>query len=60
LYAHAGSTESALEWLERAYVQHEAPLVHLRVSWDWDDLREHPRFQALLRSINLPAEQTQA
>lgn len=60
LYAHAGSTESALEWLERAHTQHEAPLVHLRVSWDWDDLREHPRFQALLRSINLPAEQTQA
>jgi TolB-like protein/Tfp pilus assembly protein PilF len=53
LYAHAGLTASALEWLDRAYAQHEAPLVHLRVSWDWDNLREQPGFQALLRSINL-------
>ena len=54
LYAHAGGSDAALYWLERAYEQHEAPLVHLQVGWDWDGLREHPRFQRLLRSINFP------
>jgi TolB-like protein/Tfp pilus assembly protein PilF len=54
LYAHAGAKEAALDWLERAYEQHEAPLVHLQVGWDWDSLREHPRFQALLRLISFP------
>jgi tetratricopeptide (TPR) repeat protein len=54
LYAHAGAKEEALGWLERAYEQHEAPMVHLQVGWDWDCLRGHPRFQTLLRSINFP------
>ncbi len=55
LYAHAGATEEALMWLERACEQHEAPMVHLQVAWDWDCLREHSRFQTLLRMVNLPA-----
>ena len=54
LYAHAGATDRALDWLERAGAQHEAPLVHLQVGWDWDCLREQTRFQALLRQVNFP------
>ena len=54
LYAHAGKKEEALSWLERGYEQHEAPMVHLQVAWDWGCLREHPRFQALLRLVNFP------
>ena len=54
LYAHAGGNDRALDWLERACEQHEAPLVHLQVAWDWDSLREQPRFQALLRQVNFP------
>jgi len=29
-------------------------LVHIRVGWDWDGLRSDPRFQSLLRRMNLP------
>lgn len=54
LYAHAGDHDRALEWLEKAYEDHEPPLVHLRVAWDWDSLRDHPRFQDLLRRMNFP------
>jgi serine/threonine protein kinase len=54
LYAHAGEKERALEWLEKAIEQHEPPLVHLRVGWDWEILRDEPRFQDLLRRINSP------
>ena len=54
LWAHAGDVGRALDWLEKAYIWRESPLVHLRVGWDWDSLRDHPRFQNLLRRMNLP------
>ena len=55
LYAHAGEKALALQWLEQGYEQREPPLVHLRVAWDWDALRDSPRFQSLLRRMSLPA-----
>lgn len=56
LYAHASEKERASEWLEKAYERHETPLIHLSVGWDWDSLRSDPRFQNLLRRLNLPAQ----
>jgi tetratricopeptide (TPR) repeat protein len=53
LYAHAEATALALDSLEKAYEQREPPLVHLKVGWDWDKLRDSPRFQRLLRRMNL-------
>jgi TolB-like protein len=55
LYAHAGDVERTLDWLETAYAAREASLVHLRVAWDWDNLRVQPRFQDLVRRMNFPA-----
>jgi tetratricopeptide (TPR) repeat protein len=54
LYAHAGEKDQALAWLEKACDEHETPLVHLGVGWDWDTLRREPRFQELLRRIHIP------
>ena len=54
MFAHAGATESALDWLERAYDNRESTLMRLGVFWDWLDLHREPRFQALLRRVNLP------
>jgi serine/threonine protein kinase/tetratricopeptide (TPR) repeat protein len=54
LYAHAGCKDYALQWLERACEQHETPLVHLGVGWDWDSLGDEPRFLDVLRRINYP------
>lgn len=54
LYAHAGEKDRALEWLEKAFERREPPLVHVSVGWDWESLRDHPRFQTLLRRIHLP------
>jgi serine/threonine protein kinase/Tfp pilus assembly protein PilF len=53
LYAHAEAKDWALEWLEKAYQQREPPLARLCVVWDWDSLRSDPRFQGLLRRMNL-------
>ena len=54
LYAHAGVAERTLDWLENAYTKQESPLVHVRVAWDWDHVRSHPRFENLLRRMNFP------
>ena len=54
LYAHAADADRALFWLQKAYEAGETPLGHLAVAWDWDQLRPDPRFQDLLRRMNLP------
>jgi serine/threonine-protein kinase len=54
LYAHAGEKDQVMKWLEKACEQRETPMVHLGVAWDWDNLRSDPRFQNLLRRMNLP------
>jgi tetratricopeptide (TPR) repeat protein len=54
MFAHGGDKNAAMEWLEKAYQAKESPLMHLAVFWDWDSLRSDPRFQNLLRRMNLP------
>ena len=54
LYAHAGENDQAMVWLEIAFERRESPLMHLNVAWDWDALRDDPRFRALLRRVGLP------
>ncbi len=54
LYAHASDRDRAFEWLERAFERRETPLIHLGVAWDWQALRDDPRFDSLLQRMNLP------
>jgi tetratricopeptide (TPR) repeat protein len=54
VYAHASEKDQALAWLERAYERRETPMIHLSVGWDWDRMQDDPRFQGLLRQMNLP------
>jgi TolB-like protein/Flp pilus assembly protein TadD len=56
LYAHASDDSNALHWLEKAYENHEPPLVHLSVGWDWDHLRANRRFQCILADMKFPAQ----
>jgi hypothetical protein len=51
LYTRAGVTEKALDWLEKAYDSHDANMPYLNVDPIFDDLRPHPRFQALLAKM---------
>ena len=53
IYARLGEHEEALSWLERAYAEHDPPLVWLKVHPRFDALRGNPRFVALLRQMNL-------
>ncbi len=54
LYARAGEVDIALHWLERALEERDPNMTLLSVVPSWDSLRDDPRFQDLLRRMNLP------
>jgi TolB-like protein/Tfp pilus assembly protein PilF len=53
-YLALGQSEEAMNWLERAYEEKEQGMVYLNMLRNYDPLRSHPRFQALLRKMNFP------
>lgn len=56
LYAHAEENDRALDWLERAYEEHDPKLISVGVEPDWESLHSSPRFQQLLRRFSLPED----
>jgi len=54
LYACAGKNDRAFEWLEKGLEARDPNLPLLNVHTSWDSLRDDPRFQDLLRRMNLP------
>ncbi len=58
LYAHVGKKPQALKWLEKAFEESEPALVHFAVAWDWHMLHSEPRFEDLLRKMNLELSST--
>jgi DNA-binding winged helix-turn-helix (wHTH) protein/TolB-like protein/tetratricopeptide (TPR) repeat protein len=53
LYTELRDTTQALDWLERAYREHDFDLVYLKVDYTWDHLRSEPRFQEVLKRMRL-------
>ena len=51
-YAMAGEKEKAIDWLERGFEVHDPALPYLRFPC-YDIVRPDPRFQELLRKLNL-------
>ena len=50
----AGRRSEALALLEDAFVRHNPHIPWIKAGASWDPLRSDPRFQALLRRLNLP------
>ena len=48
-----GDKEQTFKWLEQAYEEKTEPLLYLRVDPRLDSLRSDPRFEDLLRRVNL-------
>src|SRR5438445_120292 len=48
-----GQNEAALQWLQKAYDEHDWAMVVLAVEPRLDPLRSDPRFQELLRKVGL-------
>ena len=55
VYGRMGEKNLAIDWLEKARSQHDPYLVFLNVDGEFDPLRSVPRFQAIVRGMNLPA-----
>ena len=49
-----GEREAALAQLERAWRERDSMLRDLRVDRVWDELRDEPRFQAIVEAMRLP------
>ena len=55
IYAGLGEKDQAFEWLEKSYEDRSiANLAEIKVDPQFDPLRSDPRFQDLLRRMNLP------
>jgi adenylate cyclase len=54
LYCRADMKEEALEWLEKAYEEHDSNMPYISVDPIFDFLRDEPRFQNLLKKMDLP------
>jgi serine/threonine-protein kinase len=55
-YLEAGDHDRAIDWLEKAFEAHESNLPYIRDPLWWDALSSNPRFQDLLRRMNLPLD----
>ena len=53
VYAGLGENDLAFAWLERAYADHSYWMIYLNVEPTLDGLRRDPRFDDLLRRMNL-------
>ena len=49
-----GKNEKSLDWLERAMQEKCVDLPSIYNSWDFRNLRNEPRFRAILRQMNFP------
>lgn len=50
-YARLGDKQNALDWLERAYREHDFFMAYLK---NFDFVRAEPRFRELVRRVGLP------
>ncbi len=55
LYTRAGMKDQALDWLEKALEARDPNIPYLAVDPIFDPMRSDPRFQQLLRRLNLPS-----
>jgi len=54
VYAYRGEADKALDWLERAYEQHDSGLTYLKTDWLLKGLHQNPRYIQLLEKMQLP------
>jgi serine/threonine-protein kinase len=53
VYTGLGELDAAMDWLERAYEERSGAVYGIKTSFVLAPLREHPRFTALLKKMNL-------
>ena len=54
IYNGLGERDETFSWLERGFEQRDPKMVFLKVEPKWNNLRDDPRFQDLLRRVGFP------
>jgi tetratricopeptide (TPR) repeat protein len=54
LYARIGNTDSAVQWLERAFDERDISLVYVRTAPEFQEFRSDPRIVKILQQMGLP------
>jgi DNA-binding winged helix-turn-helix (wHTH) protein/TolB-like protein/Flp pilus assembly protein TadD len=54
IYAGLGDKDQAINWLDKAFLEHDPFLVYIKVDPNFDNLRSDPRFQSLLIRMKYP------
>jgi serine/threonine-protein kinase len=57
LYALAGENAEALDWLEKSFEERSPHMPYLGAYIEFEPLHSDPRFQELLRKMNLPVDE---
>lgn len=57
VYACLKRKDEALDYIDRAYQEHDPQLVHLQTNPVYDFLHSDPHYQSIIRKIGLPAAQ---
>jgi tetratricopeptide (TPR) repeat protein len=55
IFAHWGEFETAIDWLEIAVDIHDSGIIDLKTDPSFARMRGHPRYEALLRKMNVTA-----
>ena len=56
VYLGLGDLDKAISWLEKAADERDGSMTGINIWPTYDPLRSDPRFQALLRKMNFPAQ----
>lgn len=59
VYARRGEPDAAFKWLDRAYAQHDATLVHIKFDPLLAGIRDDARYLAMLAKMGLPLQPVQ-
>jgi len=54
IYAQMGEIDTAFEWLDKAYQDHEVEMYWLKVEPPFEPLRSDPRWQEMLDKVGFP------
>jgi TolB-like protein len=53
IYSSLGDIDTAFDWFEKAVDEHDGSMLHFHITPIYDKLRSHPRYNALVRKMNL-------
>ena len=53
IYAGLGEMDKAFDWFGKAIDEHDPLMLHFHIHPNYDSLRSHPRYKALLHRMNL-------